>query len=166
MYPEEEEHLHPLDLELEVCSVLPSSILQMLSLGPRAVQQGLAGRQGHRPGTSWHSTLKPSRGKAFKVPPIDASPRSSEVGCFWWSRVVLKGRGCLFYPRTTLCPRAGDGPQEGLTGVENQKLIRAFFDFFFGGRSKGARNLSPPVVDLFFFLLKKIRFFVHFSSFC
>eukprot|EP00667_Euglena_gracilis_P000249 EG_transcript_249 len=32
MYPEEEEHLHPLDLELEVCSVLPSSILQMLSL--------------------------------------------------------------------------------------------------------------------------------------
>ena len=31
-FPEELEHMHPLDLELEVCSVLPASIAQMLSL--------------------------------------------------------------------------------------------------------------------------------------
>ena len=32
LFPEEMEHLHPLDLELEVCNVVPTSILQMLSL--------------------------------------------------------------------------------------------------------------------------------------
>ena len=31
-FPEEMEHLHPLGLELEVCNVLPASILQMLSI--------------------------------------------------------------------------------------------------------------------------------------
>ena len=43
-FPEEVEYLHPLDQQLEVCGVLPVSILQMLSLNISIVTLKLAGR--------------------------------------------------------------------------------------------------------------------------
>ena len=42
-FPEEMEHLHPLDLELEVCNVLPASILQLLMLNVDIITMKRAG---------------------------------------------------------------------------------------------------------------------------
>ena len=43
-FPEEMEHLHPLGMQLEVCNVLPASILQMLALNINIVTLKIAGR--------------------------------------------------------------------------------------------------------------------------
>ena len=43
-FPEEMEHLHPLDQQLEICSVLPTSILQMLSLNISIITLKLSGK--------------------------------------------------------------------------------------------------------------------------
>ena len=44
LFPEELEHLQPLDQEFEVCSVLPASILQMLALSINIVTLKVAGK--------------------------------------------------------------------------------------------------------------------------